>query len=123
MTAAITATYQGHVASTQDALIIIEGCLRGYINHVSRRPRQAEQPALPRSGNIFVYEQRSSGITVWQDGKPWSEPARVGNFEMRCMLASPTGHSRVNGGVFLFPSCFFLPLFPSLPVSFFSIFL
>lgn len=97
MTAAITATYQGHVASTLDALIIIEGCLRGNINHISRRPRQSEQRSLLRSGNVFVYERRSSGITSWQDGKQWSEPMRVGNFEMRRMLASSSGHSRVNG--------------------------
>lgn len=95
--APIAATYQGHVASTQDALIIIEACLRGNINHIGRRPRASEQATLPRSGNIFVYETQSSGITSWQDGYPWSEPVRVGNFELRRRLASPAGVNRANG--------------------------
>lgn len=95
--APVTVSYRGHIASTQDALIIIEGCLRGSINHISRRPWESEQPALTRSGNVFVYETRSSGIAAWEDGIPWSEPVRVGNFELSRMLASPSAQSRPNG--------------------------
>lgn len=95
--APIVATLHGHVASTQDALIVVEACLQGLLSHVPRRPRRAEEPLLARSGQIFVYEQRSSGITTWQDGLPWSAPVRVGNFEMRRQLATPSGMAGMNG--------------------------
>lgn len=95
--APITTTYQGHAASTQDALVIIEACLRGELNHISRRPRHSELRALPRSGDIFVYEFQSSGITQWQDGVAWSPPVRVGNFELRRQLATPADSNRANG--------------------------
>lgn len=88
--APIVATLHGHVASTQDALIVIEACLQGYLSHLGRRPRRAEEPLLGRSSDIFVYERRSSGIAAWQDGIAWSAPVRVGNFEMRRQLATPT---------------------------------
>lgn len=91
--AGLAATYLGHVGSTKDALVIIEACLSGYLNHISRRPRSSEEWTLPQSGNIFVYESRSSGITTWRDGIPWSEPIRVGNFELRRQLASPASRS------------------------------
>lgn len=93
----IVATLHGHVASTHDALILFEACLQGYLTHLSRRPRRAEVPLLARSGNIFVYERRSSGVTTWQDGIPWSAPVRVGNFEMRRQLATPSGANGMNG--------------------------
>lgn len=95
----IVATFYGHIASTWDALIIIEACLEGKLNHVGRRPRRSEEPLLPRSGNVFVYERQSSGITSWQDGMSWSTPVRVGNFEMRRQLAAsaPSGVNGTNG--------------------------
>lgn len=95
--APITVTSHGHVASTLDALIVIEACLRGMLSHVSRRPRPSEEPLLPRNGSIFVYERRSSGISTWRDGIPWSAPVMVGNFEMRRQLATPSGVNGMNG--------------------------
>lgn len=92
----IVATFYGHVASTRDALIIIEACLEGKLNHIGRRPRRSEEPLLPRSGNVFVYERQSSGITHWLDGTSWSTPVRVGNFEMRRQVAA-TALSGANG--------------------------
>lgn len=95
----IVATFYGHIASTRDALIIIEACLEGKLNHVGRRPRRSEEPSLAQSGNVFVYERQSSGITSWQDGMSWSMPVRVGNFEMRRQLAAsaPSGANGTNG--------------------------
>lgn len=94
---AIAATYRGHVASTQDALIVIEACLRGVLYHTCRRPRSSEESSLAKSGNIFVYESRSSGIRNWEDGITWSTPQRVGNFEICRQLSSTSGRSRSNG--------------------------
>ncbi|KAG6354090.1 hypothetical protein INS49_005061 [Diaporthe citri] len=94
---AIAATYRGHVASTQDALIVIEACFRGVLYHTCRRPRSSEESSLAKSGNIFVYESRSSGIRNWEDGITWSTPQRVGNFEICRQLSSSSGRSRSNG--------------------------
>lgn len=98
----LAATYLGHVGSTKDALILIEACLLGYLNHIGRRPRSSEEWSLSQSGNIFVYESQSSGISTWRDGLRWSEPIRVGNFELRRQLASTGsrshGHRATNGG-------------------------
>ncbi|KAK7699367.1 Global transcription regulator sge1 [Diaporthe eres] len=94
---AIAATYRGHVASTQDALIIIEACFRGVLYHTCRRPRSSEESSLAKSGNIFVYESRSSGIRNWEDGITWSTPQRVGNFEICRQLSSSSSRSRSNG--------------------------
>ncbi|KAG8168254.1 hypothetical protein KVR01_003943 [Diaporthe batatas] len=93
----IAATYRGHVASTQDALIVIEACLRGVLYHTCRRPRSSEESSLAKSGNIFVYERGSSGIRSWEDGITWSTPQRVGNFEICRQLSSSSGRSRSNG--------------------------
>lgn len=94
---AIAATYRGHVASTQDALIVIEACFRGVLYHTCRRPRSSEESSLAKSGNIFVYESRSSGIRNWEDGITWSTPQRVGNYEICRQLSSSSGRSRSNG--------------------------
>lgn len=107
---AIAATYRGHVASTQDALIVIEACFRGVLYHTCRRPRSSEESSLAKSGNIFVYESRSSGIRSWEDGITWSTPQRVGNFELCRQLSSSSGRSRSNG-----TSC--PPLSPPLPFA------
>ena len=93
----IAATYRGQVASTQDALIVIEACLRGVLYHICRRPRASEESSLAKSGNIFVYESRSSGIRSWEDGITWSTPQRVGNFEICRQLSSTSGRSRSSG--------------------------
>lgn len=106
---AIAATYRGHVASTQDALIVVEACLRGVLYHICRRPRASEESSLAKSGNIFVYESRSSGIRSWEDGITWSTPQRVGNFEVCRQLSSSSGRSRSNGTSFSQPS-------PTIPV-------
>ena len=108
---AIAATYRGHVASTQDALIVFEACLRGVLYHTCRRPRASEESSLAKSGNIFVYESRSSGIRSWEDGITWSTPQRVGNFEICRQLSSSSSRSRSNG-----TSCPNTPFtFPSIP--------
>lgn len=105
---AIAATYRGYVASTQDALIVIEACLRGVLYHTCRRPRSSEESSLAKSGNIFVYESRSSGIRNWEDGITWSTPQRVGNFEVCRQLSSNSSRSRSNGKSCPSPSSPFL---------------
>ena len=82
-------TFVGHIASTQDALILFELCLSGGLNHVARRPHDRERANLIKSGNVFIYEEHSSGIKRWTDGVPWSPSRILGNFLVYRELERP----------------------------------
>ncbi|KAL1853895.1 hypothetical protein VTK73DRAFT_8875 [Phialemonium thermophilum] len=77
---ALEPTWNGHIATTMDALVLFEACLQGRINHLSRRPYDRERLGLIQSGNVFVYEEYSSGIKRWTDGRHWSPSRVLGNF-------------------------------------------
>lgn len=82
-------TFYGHIASTQDALVLFEACLSGSLNHVARRPHDRERASLIKSGNVFIYEEHSSGIKRWTDGVPWSPSRILGNFLVYRELERP----------------------------------
>ncbi|KAI1203191.1 Gti1/Pac2 family-domain-containing protein [Nemania serpens] len=82
-------TFQGFIGSTMDALILFEACLSGHLSHVPRRPHDRERPHLIRSGNVFIYEEHSSGIKRWTDGVPWSPSRILGNFLLYRELDKP----------------------------------
>jgi Gti1/Pac2 family transcription factor len=82
-------TFYGHIASTQDGLLLFEACLSGVLNHVARRPHDRERAGLIRSGNVFIYEEHSSGIKRWTDGVPWSPSRILGNFLVYRELEKP----------------------------------
>lgn len=82
-------TFLGHIASTQDALLLFEACLSGALNHVARRPHDRERASLIKSGNVFIYEEHSSGIKRWTDGVPWSPSRILGNFLVYRELERP----------------------------------
>ena len=82
-------TFYGHIASTQDALLLFEACLSGALNHVARRPHDRERASLIKSGNVFIYEEHSSGIKRWTDGVPWSPSRILGNFLVYRELERP----------------------------------
>ncbi|KAF9869347.1 Gti1/Pac2 family protein [Colletotrichum karsti] len=73
-------TFVGHVASTLDALVLFEACLTSALHHVPRRPHDRERQDLIKSGNVFIYEEHSSGIKRWTDGVAWSPSRILGNF-------------------------------------------
>ncbi|KAI0540896.1 Gti1/Pac2 family-domain-containing protein [Xylaria digitata] len=85
----LTPTFQGFIGSTMDALILFEACLSGPLAHVSRRPHDRERPQLIQSGNVFIYEEHSSGIKRWTDGVPWSPSRILGNFLLYRELDKP----------------------------------
>jgi hypothetical protein len=60
--APLSPTFYGHIASTQDALLLFEACLNGKLNHVTRHPYDRELVNLIKSGNVFIYKEHSSGI-------------------------------------------------------------
>ncbi|KAG9777950.1 Global transcription regulator sge1 [Exophiala dermatitidis] len=87
--AALQPTFRGHVATTQDALILFEACLQGHLSHVPRRPHDRERSSLIRSGCIFIYEENASGIKRWTDGVTWSPSRILGNFLVYRELDKP----------------------------------
>ncbi|KAI0121810.1 Gti1/Pac2 family-domain-containing protein [Daldinia grandis] len=82
-------TFHGYIASTMDALILFEACLSGRLSHVPRRPHDRERSELIASGNVFMYEEHSSGIKRWTDGVPWSPSRILGNFLLYRELDKP----------------------------------
>ncbi|KAG5977270.1 hypothetical protein E4U55_006915 [Claviceps digitariae] len=82
-------TFEGHIASTLDALMLFEACLSGQLNHVPRRPHDRERQDLIKSGNIFIYEEHASGIKRWTDGVSWSPSRILGNFLIYRELEKP----------------------------------
>ncbi|KAJ3082826.1 hypothetical protein HK102_001439, partial [Quaeritorhiza haematococci] len=73
-------TFYGYVESPTDALFILEACRRGILRKVTTRLGPVQRKLL-RSGSIFVFDEKDSGIKRWTDGVHWS-PSRVhnGNF-------------------------------------------
>lgn len=84
-------TYFGFIESTYDALVLFEACLSGIMTHVPRRPHDREREHIIKSGNIFIYEENSSGIKRWTDGISWSPSRILGNFLIYRQLAQPFG--------------------------------
>ncbi|MCJ1400407.1 hypothetical protein MMC11_003612 [Xylographa trunciseda] len=82
-------TWNGHVASTRDALVLFESCLKGDLRHVPRRPHDRERSQLIKSGSVFIYEENASGIKRWTDGVPWSPSRILGNFLVYRELLKP----------------------------------
>jgi Gti1/Pac2 family transcription factor len=79
----------GHVATTNDALILFESCLTGRLNYVPRRPNDRERNQLICSDCVFIYEEKPSGIKRWTDGVTWSPSRILGNFLVYRELDKP----------------------------------
>lgn len=84
-------TFVGYVSTTRDALILFQAAISGTKAQVSRRPHDRERVDLIRSGNIFIFNEETSGVKRWTDGVAWS-PSRIkGNFLLYRELESPLG--------------------------------
>jgi hypothetical protein len=86
--ATLQPTFHGHVATTQDAMVLFEACLQGPLSHVPRYPHYRERSSLIRSGSVFIYNVNVSGKR-WIDGVRWSPPRCQGNFEVYDELDNP----------------------------------
>jgi hypothetical protein len=82
-------TFTGLIATTYDALVLFEACLRGHLNHVPRRPHDRERNFLIRSGCVFIYVANESSIKRWTDGVNWSPSYILGNFLIYRELDQP----------------------------------
>lgn len=72
--------FRGFVESTQDALLIFEGCRRDVLPKITRRLQEFEKRALVVSGAVFVFSEEETGIKRWTDGLSWSPSRTLGNF-------------------------------------------
>lgn len=65
----VTETFHGFIESTQDVLLIFEGCRRGLLPRICRRLQEKERKMI-QSGSVFVFDERESGIPwVWMKKK------------------------------------------------------
>ncbi|KAI8148446.1 Gti1/Pac2 family-domain-containing protein [Fennellomyces sp. T-0311] len=75
----VTETFHGFIETTQDVLLIFEGCRRGLLPRICRRLQEKERKMI-QSGSVFVFDERESGIKRWTDGRVWSPSRILGNF-------------------------------------------
>lgn len=59
----VTETFHGYVETTQDVLLIFEGCRRGLLPRICRRLQEKERKMI-RSGSVFVFDERESGTVL-----------------------------------------------------------
>jgi len=71
--------WKGWIATTGDALLILEAARRGLIPRVTRRLVEGERKMIV-SGSVFVFDEGESGIKRWTDGYYWSPSRILGNF-------------------------------------------
>ncbi|KAL7412631.1 Gti1/Pac2 family-domain-containing protein [Mrakia frigida] len=71
-----TPPFVGIIESTGDALILFEAARRGLLPRITRRLLAKEQAVLIKSGSIFIFDERESGIKRWTDSLIWS-PSRI----------------------------------------------
>ncbi|KAI8641975.1 gluconate transport inducer 1/Pac2, partial [Parasitella parasitica] len=69
----------GYIETTQDSLLVFEACRRNILPTVSRRLQERERKMV-RSGSVFVFDVKDSGIKRWTDGLVWSPSRILGNF-------------------------------------------
>ncbi|KAL9108382.1 MAG: hypothetical protein Q9227_006842 [Pyrenula ochraceoflavens] len=72
-------TYNGHVRTPSDAILLFEACRIGMLPRVQRRLSEKERQSI-RSGSVFVWDEREAGMRRWTDGKSWSASRVSGSF-------------------------------------------
>lgn len=90
--------FRGFVESTLDALLVFEGCKRGFLPKITRRLQEFEKRAKVVSGAVFVFDEEETGIKRWTDGLSWSPSRTLGNFLVYRELDKKTPHGAGGGG-------------------------
>lgn len=84
-------TFYGVIETTADALRVFELCRQGRLGRVRRRLHESERKLI-RSGSVFVFDEKESGIKRWTDGRVWSPSRILGNFLIYRELAKKVSH-------------------------------
>src|SRR5271170_3071326 len=87
-------TYNGHVRTPTDAIILFEACRLGLLPRVQRRLSEKERQLI-RSGSVFVWDEREAGMRRWTDGKSWSASRVSGSFLTYREMEGKRGGSNV----------------------------
>lgn len=90
-------TFQGCLATKLDALTLLEACLRGQFQFITRRPLPKELHKLVKSGNVFIFNVHGSGINRLIDGYSWSPSRSKDNFYIYCEVDKHLAPSTKNG--------------------------
>ncbi|KAJ7853096.1 Gti1/Pac2 family-domain-containing protein [Mycena leptocephala] len=72
--------FYGGIKTTIDALRVVHAARQGRIPRITRRFNDAERRTMIKSGTVFVFSGKESGIKRWTDGRLWSRSRIVGNF-------------------------------------------
>lgn len=72
-------TYNGHIRTPGDCLVLFEACRLGLLPRVQRRLSEKERQSI-RTGSVFVWDEREAGMRRWTDGKSWSASRVSGSF-------------------------------------------
>ncbi|GMG27044.1 unnamed protein product [Ambrosiozyma monospora] len=65
-------SYHGVIITPKDAIILLEASNQKLIPKVPRRLTDYERAKLVKSGAIFIWDESSSKMKRWTDGKDWS---------------------------------------------------
>jgi hypothetical protein len=75
----VAETFHGYIETTRDSLLLFEACKRGILPRIKRRLQDKERHLI-RSGTIFCFDEKESGVKRWTDGLVWSPSRILGNF-------------------------------------------
>ncbi|ORX60314.1 hypothetical protein DM01DRAFT_1300040 [Hesseltinella vesiculosa] len=75
----VVETYFGYIETTKDSLLVFEACRQGVLPRVQRRLQDQERHLI-KSGAVFCFDGKESGIKRWTDGLVWSPSRILGNF-------------------------------------------
>lgn len=78
-TAPVAETFHGYIETTRDSLLLFEACKRDMLPRIKRRLQDKERHLI-RSGTIFCFDEKESGVKRWTDGLVWSPSRILGNF-------------------------------------------
>lgn len=72
-------TYNGHIRTQIDAILLFEACRHGILPRIQRRLTERERLQI-KSGSIYVWDESEASMRRWTDGKSWSASRVCGSF-------------------------------------------
>ncbi|KAK6464316.1 Gti1/Pac2 family-domain-containing protein [Scheffersomyces coipomensis] len=72
-------SYHGQIRSLYDALLLIEAARLNKLPTIKRRLTTFERQKSIKPDNIFIWNERTSNIRRWTDGKFWSDSKLFNN--------------------------------------------
>ncbi len=72
-------TFYGYIETSYDSLLVLEAVLLGILFPINQR-LTTEQRKNIKSGQVYVFEEQSSGIKRWTEGRSWGPSRILGHF-------------------------------------------